>query len=165
MHSIKMANSLENIKLLLDDTEDFDREVGLLRLAKPLPDHEFFFHVNRLNSFCFERKEDLHIRKQYYQYEHSYFYGFCRAVKTSFHIFSNKSIQSLQIRTSTELFSQEDEIGFLLPDAPDVDYVVAASQPDADFSLILLPEQLTFVLQQWSLPTTDDLYHILRHYE
>jgi outer membrane lipoprotein-sorting protein len=53
----KKENILGNPKLYdLDDIEFEDIAIGLVRLAKDIPDHEFFYKINQNNDLTFSRK-------------------------------------------------------------------------------------------------------------
>ncbi len=41
----------------LDDIEFEDIAIGLVRLAKDIPAHEFFYKINHLNNLSFSRKK------------------------------------------------------------------------------------------------------------
>ena len=61
---------MKSPKLLLDiECEDEEITLGLVRLAKQVPDFEFFYHVNALNSFQFSRITDLIFQGYYFDYE------------------------------------------------------------------------------------------------
>lgn len=150
---------------MLDETDDGEITIGLIRLLKKLPDHEFFFQINRINSFCFERIEDLIVEGFYYTYHFPVFEGYCKESKTRYHFFSNKSSESFKKREITELFTDEQNIKFLLNNFQDVNYIVKNSDVFSDFSLILLPENLTTPIQDFSLSSENELYQMIQYYE
>lgn len=68
-------------------------------------------------------------------------------------------------KTSNELFSQAEEIKFLMPKNRDVDFIIYAKDSFADFSLILLPNNILFQIQDFSLNPKTELYKLLQYYE
>ncbi|MGE4513641.1 MAG: IPExxxVDY family protein, partial [Chryseobacterium sp.] len=52
----------------LDDIGFEDVTIGLVRLAKNIPDHEFFYTVNQKNDLNFKRIDDLIYHGLYYDY-------------------------------------------------------------------------------------------------
>ncbi len=156
---------MEQLKLTLDDCEGDDGVIALVRLVKKVPDHEFFFHINRVNSFCFERIDDLVVEGIFYTYHFSVFRGYSKESRTCFRFINNKSISSTQNKEVTELFSGEEEVRYLLDAYPDTDYILTSPDKCADFSLILLPENLCFQLQEIPLGFDEKLFHTLQYYE
>jgi hypothetical protein len=77
---------------------------------------------------------------------------------------ANKSIP-IRKKTNNELFSQAEEIKFLMPKNKDVDFIIYAKDSIADFSLILLPENILFQIQNFSLNPLTELYKLLQYYE
>ena len=153
-------------KILLD-IEDDDEEItlGLVRLAKEIPEHELFYQLNILNSFQFSRIKDLVYNGIYYDYSFPRFEGFHRDSKVCIQFIANKSSQYIQKKVSTELFSGEQETKFLLDHFQDVDYLLKTSEPFDDFSLILLPENKVFQIQSFPLSPIEELYQIIQYYE
>lgn len=153
-------------KILLE-IEDDDEEItlGLVRLAKEVPEHELFYQLNLLNSFKFSRIADLVYHGTYYDYSFPRFEGFHCDTKVCIQFISNKSSQNIQKKVSKELFSGEQETKFLLDHFQDVDYLLKTSEPFGDFSLILLPENLMFQIQNFPLSPIEELYHIIQYYE
>ena len=156
---------MEIQKFILDDFEDGEITVGLLRLARQIPDFEFFFNINTINTFCFSRTEDLKIVGAYYDYFFSVFEGYSSNSKTCFRFISNKSWKSIQKKEVTELFTNEHNIKLLLENDADIDYIIRSSDKFADFSLILLPENLTFSLQEITITSDTELYQTIQYYE
>jgi hypothetical protein len=157
---------LKTKKLLLDIEDDYEEiTLGLLRLAKEIPDHEFFYHLNSINSFGFSRIPDLVFHGNYYDYFFSRFEAFHTDSQICIHFIANKSSQSIRKRNTMELFAGESEIYFLLDHFQDVDYLVKTSELFDDFSLILLPENLTFPMQNFQLSSEEKLYQLLQYYE
>lgn len=142
----------------MDDEEPIN--IGLMRLAKKLPEYELFFEINKLNSFNFYRTEDFNLKK----FSFPKFEAFILEIKTHFIIIANKSIP-FKKNTTNELFAQTEEIKFLMPKNKDVDYIVYAKNSIPDFSLILLPENLLFQIQDYSLQPNNELYKLIQYYE
>ena len=153
-------------KILLDiETDDENISLGLVRLAKEIPQHELFFHLNTINSFNFSRIEDLVYHGTYFDYHFPRFQTFHNESKICIHFIANKCCHSTQKKISTELFSGELENKYLLEHYQDVDYIIKTSEPFDDFSLILLPENLMFQIQDFSLSSDEELYPIFQYYE
>lgn len=152
---------LKNKKILLDlDDEDEPMNVGFLRLTKRLPDYEMFFEINKINSFNFSRIEDLNVKKFFY----ARFEAHHPETKSCYNIVANKSIPKKK-NTSNELFAQAEEIKFLMPKNKDIDYIIYAKDSFQDFSLILLPENILFQIQEYSLQPNSELYKLIHYYE
>ncbi|MDH6251126.1 hypothetical protein M2347_000853 [Chryseobacterium sp. H1D6B] len=149
----------------LDDIEFEDITIGLVRLAKNIPDHEFFYKVNQNNNLKFARIKDLVFHGSYYDYHFQRFEAYHKFTKTCFTFISNRSIQSNQKKLQTELFSGEDNIKFLLNNQADVEYILHSSEQFPDFSVILLPENLVFPIQDYTLSSDEELYQIIQYYE
>ncbi len=147
------------------DAEDLS--IGLLRFAKDIPNHEFFFHVNNLNGdhLIFSRVDDLVVHGKYFDYFFPRFQGYHKYSKACISVVSNKSSQSHQKSEITELFVTEEHIKYLLNHQPDVDYILHTSDEIPDFSVILWPKDLAFPLQEDTLSSDDELYQILQYYE
>lgn len=157
---------MKSQKILLE-IEDDDEEItlGLVRLAKEVPEHELFYQLNVLNSFKFSRIADLVYNGTYYDYFFPRFEGFHCDSKVCIQFIANKSSQNIQKKVSKELFFGEHETKFLLDHFQDVDYLLKTSEPFGDFSLILLPENLMFQIQNFPLSPIEELYHIIQYYE
>ncbi|KMQ67106.1 hypothetical protein ACM39_15090 [Chryseobacterium sp. FH2] len=149
----------------LDDIEFEDITIGLVRLAKNIPDHEFFFKINHNNNLKFSRKQDLVLHGDYYDYFFPRFEAYHKFTKTCFTFISNKSTESKQKKLQTELFSEEDNIKFLLNNQVEVQYILHSSEQFPDFSVILLPENLVFPIQDYTLGSEEELYQIIQYYE
>jgi len=156
---------LKTLKLILDPEDESEISLGLLRLTKSVPDYEFFFHLNTANPFTFRRIDDFKITGNYFEYFFPRFEAYSRDKKTCIHIISNKSSRSIQKNKITELFCDETENRFLLSLYEDVDYIIKTSDTIHDFSLILLPENFAFQIQQFSLSLEDELHPIFQYYE
>ncbi len=139
--------------------------IGLIRLIKPIPEYELFFMINRANDFQFSRTADIKIEGQYFDYYFSRYQAYDRLSKTCFSFISNKSILSVEKKTQNELFSNESNIKFLLNVHQDADYILTNSDMFADFSLILLPENFIFQIQEYSLSSDEELYQLIQYYE
>lgn len=147
------------------DEEEDDLEIGLARLAKPVPDYELFFHINKLNGFNFSRTEDILIRGKFYDYYFSKFEAYHQETKTCLKFISNKSLFSEKKLEQTELFAEEADVKFLLNDYVDVDYIITSSDAFPNFSLLLLPENIMFGIQNLSLSPDEELYNVIQYYE
>ncbi|MDM1554333.1 IPExxxVDY family protein [Chryseobacterium indologenes] len=149
----------------LDDIEFEDIAIGLVRLAKDIPAHEFFYKINQLNNLSFSRKKDLVFHGDYYDYFFPRFEAYHKFSKTCFTFISNKSSESKQKKVQTELFTEEENIKFLLNNQVDVEYILHSSDQFPDFSVILLPENLVFPIQDYTLSSDEELYQIIQYYE
>ncbi|MGH1519741.1 IPExxxVDY family protein [Chryseobacterium sp. JK1] len=149
----------------LDDIEFEDIAIGLVRLAKDIPAHEFFFKINQTNNLNFSRKKDLVFHGGYYDYFFPRFEAYHKFSKTYFTFISNKSSESKQKKVQTELFTEEENIKFLLNNQVDVEYILHSSEQFPDFSVILLPENLVFPIQDYTLSSEEELYQIIQYYE
>jgi len=156
---------LKTLKLILDQVEESDRTIGLVRLVKKIPDHEFVFQINRCNPFNFKRIEDIHIKGMYFDYVFTRFEAYSKDRKTCIWLIANKCSESQQKLEVVELFSNETESRNLMPEMGDVDYILTTSDSIHDFSLILLPENLAFQVQDFNLSSQDELYHLIQYYE
>ena len=153
-------------KILLDiEDEDENISLGLARLAMDIPPHELFFDINTINSFNFMRIDDLVYHGEYFEYHFPRFQAFHHDSKVCIHFIGNKCCHSKQKKIATELFSGEFENKYLLEHFQDVDYIIKTSEPFNDFSLILLPENLMFQIQDFTLSSEEELYHIFQYYE
>jgi hypothetical protein len=149
----------------LDDIEFEDIAIGLVRLAKDIPAHEFFYKINQTNNLNFERKKDLVFHGGYYDYFFPRYEAYHKFSKTCFTFISNKSSESKQKKVQTELFTEEENIKFLLNNQADVEYILHSSEQFPDFSVILLPENLVFPIQDYTLSSDEELYQIIQYYE
>lgn len=68
-------------------------------------------------------------------------------------------------KVQTELFTEEENIKFLLNNQVDVEYILHSSEQFPDFSVILLPENLVFPIQDYTLSSDEELYQIIQYYE
>ena len=153
-------------KILLDiEDEDENIPLGLARLAMDIPPHELFFHINTINSFNFMRIDDLVYHGEYFEYHFPRFQAFHHDSKVCIHFIGNKCCHSKQKKIATELFSGEFENKFLLEHFQDVDYLIKTSETFDDFSLILLPENLVFKTQEFTLSSDEELYQLIQYYE
>ncbi|MGG5210773.1 IPExxxVDY family protein [Chryseobacterium sp. MIQD13] len=149
----------------LDDIEFEDIAIGLVRLAKDIPAHEFFYKINQINGLTFSRKKDMIFHGAYYDYYFPRFEAYDKFTKTCFTFISNKSSESKQKKIQTELFTEEENIKFLLNNQVDVEYILHTSEQIPDFSVILLPENLVFPIQDYTLGSEEELYQIIQYYE
>ncbi|WP_299181041.1 IPExxxVDY family protein [uncultured Chryseobacterium sp.] len=149
----------------LDEIEFEDVTIGLVRLAKNIPDHEFFYTINKSNDLTFSRIKDLIYHGSYYDYHFPRFEAYHKSTKTCFTFISNKSSESKQKKQQTELFTDEENIKFLLNNQAEVEYILHCSEQFPDFSVILLPENLVFPIQEYTLSSDEELYQIIEYYE
>ena len=152
-------------KLTLEIDEDDEITLGLVRLAKEVPDYELFYHLNSLNPFQFRRIKDLIFHGTYYDYYFPRFETFHHDSKICIRFITNKSSHSIVKKNSTELFNSEEDSKYLLDSYTDVDFLISTSEPCADFSVILLPENLLFQIQDFLLSPNEELYHLIQYYE
>lgn len=152
-------------KFFLDADEEEFINLALLRLAKKLPAHEFFYKINQINAFKFKRIKDIIITGKYFQYNFPRFEAYHDSSKNYLQIIGNKSEISYKIKEQKELFNTENETSYLFKEFLDVDYVFKSADFIDDFSLILLPENLAFNLQTISLISNDDRYQLIKYYE
>ncbi|WP_027376134.1 IPExxxVDY family protein [Kaistella palustris] len=153
-------------KILLDVEDDNEElNIGLIRLAKAVPEHELYYEINRLNEFKFKRIADLVIHGTYFDYSFSRFQAYYSESKICLQCISNKSFEAHQKSAPPELFSGEDEVKILLEHYSDVDYLLKTSEPIDDFSVILHPENLMFQIQDFPLSPKEELYQIIQYYE
>ncbi|MEC5394453.1 IPExxxVDY family protein [Bergeyella sp. RCAD1439] len=156
---------MKKTKLSLDYDEDEPLTLGLVRLSKPLPDYEFFYHLNRLTDYGFSRIEDLKIEKTYYRYHHPCFSTYDEKLQLKIWFIANKSSESFKKQEITELFTEENETHYLLPEHRETDYLIKTSEGFSDFSLILQPKSLLFPIQDFQLDSSSEFYKIILYYE
>lgn len=152
-------------KLRLEIDDDDEITIGLLRLAKEVPDYELFYQLNLLNPNKFRRVKDLVFNGNYYDYHFPTFETFHHDSQVYFRIIANKSNPSILKKESTELFATETDNKYLIEKFDDVDYIIIASEPFDDFSVILLPENLLFKIQEFHVSSTEEFYHLIQYYE
>lgn len=151
---------LKSKKIFLDFEDDEPINIGLLRLSKKLPDYEMFFKINRINFFKFSRTEDL----KYKKFSFSKYKTYHPETKTYYQVIANRSA-SIRKKTNNELFESAEEIKYLMPKNKDVDFIIYAKDNFPDFSLILLPENILFQMQYFSLAPQSELYKLIQYYE
>ena len=150
------------LKLEVDHTEI---SIGLIRLIKAIPEHELFFSINKTNQFQFKRLDDILIKGEYFDHSFSLYQAYDSATKNCYSFISNKSISFTEKKVQNQLFSDESNIKFLLNLHQEVDYILTNSDMFADFSLILLPENFVFQIQEFSLSSGEELYQLIQYYE
>lgn len=150
------------LKLEVDHTEI---SIGLIRLTRPIPEHELFFSINKINHFQFKRLSDILIKGEYFDHSFSRYQAYDQATKNCFNFISNKSILSSKKKEQNQLFSDESNVKFLLNLHQDVDYLLTNSDIFGDFSLILLPENFAFHIQEYPLSSEEELYQLIQYYE
>ena len=152
-------------KYTLEIDEDEVITLGLVRLVKEVPDYELFHHLNSRNPFKFSRITDLISHGKYFDYHFPRFEAFHHDTKICIHFIANQSSESFQKQNPTELFNTEGDTSYLLDYFPDVNYLIKTSEPFADFSVILLPENLVFQIQDFELSPIEELYQLIQYYE
>ncbi len=152
-------------KFTLEIDEDDTITLGLVRLVKEVADYELFYHINELNDFKFKRISDLIFQGVYFDYHFARFEAFHHDSKICIHIIANRSHHSIQKKKITELFNTEEDTKYILGNSPDVDYLIKTSEPFGDFSVILLPENLMFQIQDFPLSPNEELYQLIQYYE
>lgn len=156
---------MKNQKILLDIEEEEEEIIlGLVRLAKDVADYELFYQINTLNTFKFSRIADYVHQGKYYDYRFPRFQAFHTDSRICIHFIANKSAQNILKKVSTELFSAEEDIRYLLDGFQDVDYLIWTSEPFDDFSVILLPENMVFQIQNYPLSSNEELFHSIQYY-
>ncbi|MEC5157708.1 IPExxxVDY family protein [Chryseobacterium sp. MP_3.2] len=156
---------MKNQKILLDiEEEEEEITLGLVRLSKDVADYELFFQINTLNTFKFSRIADYVHQGKYYEYHFPRFQAFHTDSRICIHFISNKSAQNILKKVSTELFSVEEQTLYLLDGFQDVDYLIWTSEPFDDFSVILLPENMVFQIQNFPLSSNEELFHSIQYY-
>ncbi|MPS73494.1 MAG: IPExxxVDY family protein [Chryseobacterium sp.] len=150
------------LKLEVDHTEI---SIGLIRLTRPIPEHELFFFINKVNQFQFKRISDIFVKGEYFDYYFSRYQAYDRATKNCYSFISNKSILAVEKKVQDLLFSDESNIKYLLNLHEDVDYLLTNSDIFGDFSLILLPENFAFHIQEYPLSSEEELYQLIQYYE
>lgn len=136
----------------MDDDAAEGISVGLLRLSKQLPPHEFFYHFNCANRQIYlKRIKDLKNIGRDYSSSHLRMEGYHREPRCQVQFIENRASESQVFEHQGNLFSDGADVNFLLPMHPDVDFVVRTTDNLDDFSLILLPEGLTFSIQNFQI--------------
>lgn len=156
---------MKSLKLFLDTEDEEDLNLGLIRLTREIPDYELFYHINGINGVGFKRIKELRKTGVYYDYYHQRFEAYFAHNKSCIQFIANKSSESVQKQQVTELFVEENEVNYLLPNHKDVDYLLKSSDSFADFSVILLPETFMFQLQEFQLSSDDELFQLIQYYE
>lgn len=156
---------MKNQRFLLSEEDEEDLTIGLVRLTKNIPAHELFFSINSINESKLKRIDDVRKEGYYFDYFHSRFETYHFETQTCFQFISNKSTEHFQKEEITQLFVDESDINYLLPNHKDVDYILKTSDTFADFSLILLPENLMFHIEEFHLDSDEELYHLIQYYE
>ena len=157
-----MSIKKQYLKLEEDLTEI---NIGLIRLAKPIPEHELFFFINDINTFKFTRVDDIIIKGEFFDHSFSRYQAYDQSSKNCYSFISNRSIVSVQKKVQNQLFSDESNIKFLLNTHQDADYILTNSDMFAEFSLILLPENFVFQIQEYPLSSEEELYQLIQYYE
>ena len=148
--------------IILDDYQEDDLLLGLIRTVKQIPEYEFIFQINKVNTFCFYRIEDLQYCGEYYDHYFTVYEGYDKENKNCIKIISNKSVRNIQKKEITELFIDEEKEKYLITKYKDIDYIIKTSDGIDDFSVILLPKFLAFEVQEYILSSHEELYQTLQ---
>lgn len=157
---------MKNQKLIFEfeDTEVETIHLGLLRQVKNFLPHEFFFKINNDAKYSFRRIDDLEVYKSHFHYAHMV-YEACDTIHKNRLIFiKNKSSYTKKVKEFTELFIEETEENYLIP-MKEVDYIIKTSDNIEDFSVILLPENIAFNIQHYTINSDEELYQLIQYYE
>lgn len=155
---------MKNKKFILEAEEE-ERRVGLLRLAHRMEDYEFFFKLNRINPFKFSRLEDVEMDDYSLVYQFARYQTYDEATRTIYSFVANKSHHAQKKTDVIDLFSDLYEPMYIFPQYPEVDYILLIKDVFTKFSVILLPEQLTFPLQEVVLSPEQKFYQTIQYYE
>lgn len=150
-------------KLTLDQEEEEGLHLALLRLSKKIPAHELFFQINKLNHSQFSREEDFIVEGQFYDYFFLRYSAYSSIMKTKIEVIGNKSLKSVKKKQITELFSEEANQRVLMVEYPDTDYIIYATEEFNDFSLILLPEDSAFPIQNIMIEPDSEIFSLLQY--
>jgi len=156
---------LKTQKLILEPEYNDHINIGLIRLLENIPRHEFFYKLNIKNHSHFTRIDDFKIEKNYFDYFHTRFETYSQHLKSYLHIIENKSITSIEKQKSLELFSDEGIDNYLIPENPDINYIIKSEELFDDFSLILLPEEISQPLEIINLEPDSELHTLFQYYE
>lgn len=152
----------KKIRLDFDDEEPLT--VGLIRLAKHIPYHQFFFDTNRLNHFNFRRSPDFVARYGHTDYEFLSMHSYDSEEKTCYQIIANKSFVKKENKPSN-LFEGSQEVHYLLEEHQDVDLLINIKDSFPDFSLILFPENSIFPVQEYQIQPEELIYQYIQENE
>lgn len=156
---------MKNQILFLDKEEEIETlHLGLLRQVMDLPPHEFFFKINQKTPFQFGRERDLEVVTSHFCHTHLVYEACDERLKNKLRFIKNKSSETKKIREITELFVEEETENYLIP-MKDVDYIIKTSDNIDDFSVILLPESITFSIQNYTIDSDENLYQLIQYYE
>lgn len=155
---------MKNIKLTLDIEEE-TLQIGLVRLVRQMPDYEFFFKVNQCNAFKFSRIENFEMQQNGSMYQFGRYQTHDTVTKSTYTFIANKSHSAKPLAEFNDLFSHLYEPMQILPKYSEVDYILLTKEFFNDFSVILLPEKLTFPIQEVTLSPEHQFYQILQYYE
>ncbi|MDY3548689.1 IPExxxVDY family protein [Riemerella anatipestifer] len=156
---------MKDNKLFLDIEEE-EISIGLLRLSRKIQDCELFFSINLLNSFKFSREKDFILKKGGRLYLFVQYQAYDEITKGTYSFIANKFYDTkIEEEAHYDLFSNLVEETYLLPEYTDVDYILLTKDILSDFSVILLPENLVFPIQEVSLSPERELYQTIQYYE
>jgi hypothetical protein len=148
----------------LDFSTSIEMPIGLVRCAKKLPEHSFFYQLNTVNPFFFERKKDLFVSGKYFDLYYPVFEAHEPENDFYFRFFSNHACKKIQKIEIAELFALDD-ISLCLFPKEEIGYITTCSYNSPEFSLILQPEEPLFQLENHILYPEDSLFDLIQYYE
>lgn len=155
---------MKNKKLFLDLDEEECISVGLIRLKKKLPYHEFFFRINQQNTFQFCRKKDLLIEDFSGYYNFPIFEAYNKLAQTTYRIIANKSCGSQRKeKPIEELFDLITEDKFFINE--NIDFIIFSKEEGGDFSLMKIPEDWLQSMEFYTLSSEQELYQTILNYD
>lgn len=152
-------------KLFLDDEDSLPVNVLVIKQKTgDVPEHEFFFHINKINNFNFSRLEDFCLN---FDGNLSWFCQFecfepCNQVV--FRMIKNRSIRVERQQETFELFGDVPPEIYLL-NTNSFDYVLLSPNSDADFASVKLPKQMVSDTEFIQLDDNEPLKEIIQYYE
>ncbi|QCX53366.1 IPExxxVDY family protein [Elizabethkingia sp. JS20170427COW] len=151
-------------KIRLDLDCDEAMTIGLVRQAKAQPYYQFFFEINKLNSFTFKRVEDFTIRYKGTNFSFLCMQSYDHNEKSCYQIIANKSFET-QESTSSELFDTSVKVHYLLGNQKEVDFLIKIEDSFPDFSLILFPGNSIFAIQEYEIQPEELIYQYIQENE
>lgn len=150
------------LSLDLDDPKPLS--VGLIRLSTQIPPYQFFFELNKINPFQFQRSDDLIVPFAEENYNFLCMQGYDEVEQTNYQMIANKSFRK-EIKTPGSLFESYEHSHVLLEKQLAVDYLLLIKREIADFSLILLPENRVFPIQTIEIRPEESVYQYIEENE
>ncbi|NAW51304.1 IPExxxVDY family protein [Elizabethkingia argentiflava] len=152
----------KKIRLDCNDCEPIN--IGLIRLKHPIPAHLFFFKINRYTAFPFYRIENFMTRNAAIEYEFLCMQAQDEKSENIYQIIANKSFVKRN-NTALNLFEGVADQSYLLEDYQDVDFLIKTKDSYPDFSLILLPENAIFPIQEYQIQPNELIYQYIQENE